>query len=96
MSAIQIQTVAAVIQAGAALIFLLTTVYNIYWHIRSREQERRDAIIKQLRTEFIAKSGGRPDEVAGFDTQRLIDFFNNRLKEMGELWTYPFPRLRWW
>jgi hypothetical protein len=93
---IEIQTGAAVVQALAAVGFLLTTVYNIYWHIRSREQERRDVIIQRLRTEFIATSGGHPTEVAGWDTPRLIEFFNKRLKELGEPWTYPFPRLRWW
>jgi hypothetical protein len=32
----------------------------------------------------------------GVCSPQQTDFFNTRLKEMGETWTYPYPRVGWW
>jgi Na+(H+)/acetate symporter ActP len=88
----QIQTVAAIIQAVAAAVFLGTVLFNVIWQRYTREQERRYNILRVLLYEWTqshlieAKS---PAERAGFISFRQIDFFNKRLKEIGERWTVP-------
>jgi hypothetical protein len=92
MTSTDIQTVAAVIQGAAAIVFLLTVVYDAYRRSRLREQERRDALIRGFQIEFFAAHGNTPSEAGGFFSQRQIEYFNTRLKDMGEKWTYPMPK----
>jgi hypothetical protein len=93
------QTIAAVIQAAAAAVFLVSVVWDAKRRARLSEQQRRDAIISALLHEWsnVAIPGGpkTPAEIGGLFSQRQIDFFNARLKEMGEPWSYnyPFPRV---
>jgi hypothetical protein len=96
ITATAIQTVAAVVQAVAALVFLGSVVWDAKRRARLSEQERRDAIIQSLfelwvLTPFEARTA---EETHRIFSQRQIDFFNSRLKEMGENWTYPFKRTR--
>jgi hypothetical protein len=89
MTATAIQTIAAVIQAAAAFVFLLSVVYDARRRRRTGEQEQRDAIIKALHFEFTFQPGGQTSsEAAGLFSSRQIEFFNTRLKELGESWTY--------
>jgi hypothetical protein len=97
MIVIAIQLVASVIQAAGAGVFLISVVWDAKRRARLSEQGRRDAIIKALHYEWnnIALPGPpkTPAEIGGIFSQRQIDFFNTRLEEMGELWSYPFPRV---
>jgi hypothetical protein len=103
MTATAIQTVAAVIQALAAVVFLGSVVWDARDRRRERErraklneQERRDGIINVLFSAWMHSSpqgGMMPDEVSGIFSQRQIEYFNTRLKAMGENWTYPFERV---
>jgi hypothetical protein len=91
--------VATIIQTVAAFVFLVSVLYDAYRRIQLSEQERRDNIIKALHDEWVKTSSieqKTPAEYAGVFSQRQIDFFNKRLAEMGEPWTYPFQRFRWW
>ena len=63
----EIQLIAAIIQAVAAI---------VYMH---------------------PPEGRTPEEVQGLPfSPRQIAHFNTRLKAMGETWTFPFRRVRWW
>jgi len=102
VTATAIQTGAALIQALAALVFLGSVV----WDERARkiernrraklnEQERRDRIINALFSSWqLSGSNMTPDELSGIFSQRQIEFFNTKLKELGENWTYPFDRVQ--
>jgi hypothetical protein len=92
-----IQTIAAVIQAIAAAVFLGSVVWESKRRARLAEQQRRDRIIAALHFEWsqVATPGPpkTPAEIGGLFSERQIDFFNARLHEMGEPWSYPFPRM---
>jgi hypothetical protein len=102
MSVTAIQTVAAVIQAVGALVFLGSVWWEAVQRNRERqfrarldEQERRDRIIDRLLFVWNNSANEKTyDEIAGFYSQRQIEFFNERLKKMGENWTYPFERVQ--
>lgn len=104
ITATAIQTVAAVVQAVAAAVFLGSVVWDAKRRARLSEQERRERIIKGLlhewsQTALPPTESDRPKtpaEIGGIFSQRQIDFFNTRLTEMGENWTYPYKRVRWW
>jgi hypothetical protein len=96
MTATDIQTIAAVIQAAAAIVFLLSVLYDAYRRNRLGEQERRDALIRGFQIEFLSAHGNTPSEAGDLLAPRQTEFFNTRLKEMGEQWTYPFRRVGWW
>jgi hypothetical protein len=96
MTSTEIQTIAALIQAAAAVVFLVSVLYDASRRHWLREQERRDTLIKALQIEFIARTGSTPEEAAGFISPRQTEFINARLNEMGVPWTYPFPRVEWW
>jgi hypothetical protein len=85
----EIQTFAAELQALAAVIFMFTVAFNAFWHYRVRKQERRYNILRVLLYEWTqgADEARKPTERAGLISPRQIDFFNERLKEMGERWT---------
>ena len=89
MTATAIQTIAAIIQAVAALVFLVGVVFDI----RRRSQERRDALIEKLfnRWSRSPPSGRTEDEAHGIYSARQIAFFNACLKRMGQRWTYSDP-----
>jgi hypothetical protein len=90
MTATEIQTVAALIQAAAAIIFLATVVCDARRRNRQADEERRKTIIRALQFEFSVGPGGQTvSEAAGILSTRQIEFFNKRLKELGETWTYP-------
>ena len=100
MNATEIQTVAAVIQATAAFVFLFSVVYDARRRRGLSEQERRDAIIGALHYEWTqtalpdaADHPKTPAEIGGLFSPRQMEFFNTRLKEIGEPWTYPFRRV---
>jgi hypothetical protein len=103
MLSIEIQTIAAVVQALAAAVFLGGVVYDVHQRKKLREQERRDNVIKALCYQFDTAHGfptqvnyGRAvtaEEGEDLHKQR-IDFVNTRLKEMGETWTYPDRKQR--
>jgi hypothetical protein len=90
-----IQAGAAVIQAGAALLFF----WSVRRERRLREQDRRDRVIAGLRgmwVQIYVNSGPAEmthEELAGFYTPRQIEFFNKKLEELGEPWRYPFKRV---
>jgi hypothetical protein len=93
MTSTEIQTIAAVVQALAAAVFLVSVVYDAHRRKKLREQERRDSITKALCYEFDA-AHGFPTQVVYSRTvtaeeekdlaKQRIDFVNARLKEMGE------------
>jgi hypothetical protein len=98
-----IQTVAATIQAVAAVVFL----FGVAWDARARrherqhrarlaEQERRDHFVTALRQLWmqstITTASKTDEELSGFYTQRIIDFINEQLEARGETWSYPFKR----
>jgi hypothetical protein len=91
----EIQTVAAAIQALAALVFLGTVVFNVFWQRRIRERDRRYNLLRVLLYEWTQShliEAKRPDERAGLISSRQVDFFNDRLKELGERWTVPVSK----
>ena len=106
MNAQTIQTIAAVIQAGAAVVFLFSVAYDARERKNQRrylaalkEQERRDHIIAALHQLWV-QSCVRPgntamtdEELSGFHSARQIEFFNSKLRERGENWSYPFERV---
>ena len=97
MTSTEIQTIAAVVQALAAAVFLGSVVYDAYRRKKLREQERRDSITKALCYDFDAAHGVPTKVVYSREMteaeeedlcKQRIDFVNTRLKEMGETWTY--------
>ena len=52
MTSTEIQTIAAVIQAAAAAVFLASVVWDAKRRARLSEQQRRDAIIRALHYEW--------------------------------------------
>jgi hypothetical protein len=95
-TATEIQTVAAVVQALAAAVFLGSVVFDAKRRARLREQERRDKVLDALLSvwRLSAPTGGMTgDEAAGILSQRQIEFLNCRLAAMGENWKYPFKRV---
>ena len=60
MTSTEIQTIAALIQAATAVVFLVSVVYDASRRHWLREQERRDTLIKALQIEFIAAQVVRP------------------------------------
>jgi len=94
MTATEIQTAAAIIQA-AALVFFFSVVCDARRRRQLAEQERRDAIIKALFVEWSVSppQARTPMEAQGVYSPRQIDFFNTRVKKIGERWTYPFRRV---
>lgn len=98
-----IQTVAAIIQAIAAVVFL----FSVRWDARERrherqrrarlaEQERRERLVAALRQLWVQSYVASfsvamtDEELAGFNTQRITDFINQQLEARGETWRYPF------
>ena len=88
--------IAAGIQTLAAGVFLISIVWDARRRAREREQRRRDDLIKALHHEWSnisnippPESPKTPAEIGGIFSQRQIEFFNKRLKEMGERWTCP-------
>lgn len=81
-----IQTVAAVIQAIAAAVFL----YSVVCDNSRREEERRSALIDRLFQiwNLTPPTGRTPEETLGFHSPRQIRYFDACLKAMGEKWTY--------
>jgi hypothetical protein len=90
-----LQTVAAMIQAGAALLFF----WSVNRERRLKEQDRRDRVIAGLRGMWVqiyvnsAHAAMTHEELAGFYTPRQIEFFNKKLEELAERWRYPFKRV---
>jgi hypothetical protein len=90
-----IQTIAAVIQASAAILFF----WSVNRERRLKEQDRRDRVIAGLRGMWVqiyvnpAHAAMTHEELAGFYSPRQIEFFNKKLEELGETWRYPFKRL---
>jgi hypothetical protein len=84
MIATTIQTVAAVVQAAAAILFFKTV-----------RETRRDKIIDRLHDVWCqTPDRPTPEELSGCPfSQRQIDFFNSKLREMGETWSFPFKRI---
>jgi hypothetical protein len=79
-----IQTIAAVVQAAAAILFFKTV-----------QQKRRDDIIRSLHGLWgHTANGPTPEELSGCPfSQRQVDFFNSKLRERGERWSFPFKRI---
>ena len=94
MTATTIQTIAALIQALAAAVFL----FGVRVDYRRREQERREKLIEKLLVKWsLAQHPGRTEEEAHrILSQRQIEYLNVELKAQGERWTYPFRPLGWW
>ena len=97
----EIQTLAAEIQAGAALVFLGTVISNFILTRRERkrraaldEQEQRDKLINSLLYVWIETTDDKTqEERAGIYSPRQIEYFNKRLKAMGHNWAFPFRRV---
>jgi hypothetical protein len=89
MTVTVIQTVAAIVQAVAAVVFLIGLVFDF----RRRRQERRDALIEKLFNGWnrSTPSGRTEYEASGIYSTRQIDFFNACLRQMGQRWTYRDP-----
>jgi hypothetical protein len=100
-----IQTVAATIQAAAAVVFFFSVRRDVrerrHEHqrrARRAEQERRDRMVSALRQLWVQSYVGAgsvamtDEEMSGFYSQRQIDFFNQQLEARGETWRYPFKR----
>jgi hypothetical protein len=97
MDAQTIQTLTAVIQAFASIVFCGTVLYDARQRKNRRERERRDNLIGALRRLYgqsqAVKVGMTDEELSGFYSARQIEFFNSKLREMGEKWTFPFERI---
>jgi hypothetical protein len=104
MDATTIQTIAAIIQALAALVFLGTVVYDA--RSRKTDRQRQAALVEQHRRDNLISALARlwrqtntfnisftDEELSGFFSQRQIDFINDQLKSRGESWRYPFDRV---
>jgi hypothetical protein len=87
-----IQTGAAVIQAFGSIVFLGTVLYGAKVSKDHREQERRDNLICALHKLYVQTKvmqiGMTPEEQSGFYSERMIEFFNSKLLERGEKWTF--------
>jgi len=59
-------------------------------------RERKDrfvTVLRQLWMQSTVFSVAKTDEeLAGFNTPRIIDFINQQLEARGEKWQYPFER----
>jgi hypothetical protein len=79
-----IQTVAAVIQAGAAAVFLIGVRYD---YMRRRD-ERLESIIRKLHQQWRNEIHDTVtvQERDGIYSPRQIDYFNKRLQELGQPW----------
>jgi hypothetical protein len=92
MDSQMIQTVAAVIQAAGAVLFFGTVFFDARNRRRDRERERRERFIRGLhglwRQSVGINVGMTDEELAGFYSPRQIEFFNAKLRERGETWTY--------
>jgi hypothetical protein len=99
-----VQTIAAVIQAAASIVFF----FSVSWEVRERksqrlyseklrEQERRDQLIHGLSRLWTQTTSPTvsitDDELSGFHSARKIEFYNMKLKEFGESWPFPFDRV---
>jgi len=94
MDATTIQVIAAVIQAIGAVVFCGTVFYDARERKKRRERERRYNLIGALDRLYRQTQGftvGLTDEeLSGFYSDRQIAFFNSKLREQGEKWTFPF------
>src|SRR5262245_8311107 len=92
MDAQTIQTVAAVIQGVASLVFLGTVWYDAHERRKRREQDRRDKLIAALHQLWCQtnalKVGLTDEERSGFYSERQIDFINSELRKRGERWSF--------
>jgi hypothetical protein len=92
-----IQTIAALIQATAAIVFLVSVVYDACRRAKLREQERRDGIIGALRQLWVQSNALNiamtSEELSGFSSERQIKFFNSELRKIGEKWSFPYKRI---
>jgi hypothetical protein len=98
-----IQTVAAIVQALAAVVFLFSVVWDARGrrHERQRrarlaEQARKDRVVAALRHLWVQSTlttvSKTDEELCGFDSPRIIDFINQKLEGSGQIWRYPFKR----
>jgi hypothetical protein len=85
MTPTEIQTIAAVIQAAAAVVFLIGVVFDAH----RRRQERRDELIRKLfiKWNLLAPPVRTEEKASGIYSPRQIAFFNACLKKMGQRWT---------
>jgi hypothetical protein len=88
-----IQTIAAVIQACAAILFFKTVRDSAKY----KEQERRDNYIAGLQRLWgqsnFPNVSMTDEELSGFPSERQIEFFNSELRKRGEKWSFPFKRI---
>jgi hypothetical protein len=92
MDSTTIQTIAA-IQAFASIVFCGSVIFEACMRKRLRERQRRDQLLNFI-TNLWTPDGGRTiEEQFGIPSQRQIDFFNAKLREGGETWTYPLKRI---
>jgi hypothetical protein len=90
------QAVAAIIQAGAAVVFLVSVVSDAIRRAHFREQEGREQFVTACRSLFFTRPGGMtPEEAAGFDSPRPIELIKERLEAHGANFSYPY-KLHWW
>jgi len=93
------QTIAAVIQAFAAVVFLVTVVIEVVERRRQQRFREHERLVASLRNLWVqsnvapGKVAMTHEELSGFYSQRQIDFINLKLGERGENWRYPFPRV---
>jgi aminoglycoside phosphotransferase family enzyme len=90
-------TITAIIQTVAAAVFLGSVVYDAHRRAKLREQERRDGLINAFhhlwRQSNFPNVSLTNEELSNIYSQRQIDFFNSKLRETGEKWTFPFKRI---
>jgi hypothetical protein len=85
MVATAIQTVATIIQAMAATVFVIGVWYNY----KRRRDERLENIVEKLDRQWELeneRTGITREEGHRIYSPRQIDFFNKRLRELGEPW----------
>jgi hypothetical protein len=98
-----IQTVAAIVQAIAAAVFLCSVVWDARGRRNERqrrarlaEQERRDRFVAVLRRLWVQSTvttvSKTDEELSGFDSPRIVEFINQQLEVRGQTWRYPFKR----
>jgi hypothetical protein len=94
MDAQTVQTIAAIIQAFASVVFCGTVIYDAHERKTRRERDRRNNLIAALHRLYgqthALKVGLTDEEISGFYSGRQIEFFNSKLSEQGEKWTFPF------
>jgi hypothetical protein len=92
MDAQTIQTVAAVIQGVASLVFLGTVWYDARERRKRREQDRRDKLIAALLQLWLQTNALKvsltDEERCGFYSERQIEFINSELRKRGERWSF--------